>query len=343
MIVVRARRAVGSRALPLAAFVLMAAGCGAGDSTDTAAPAPRDTAPVVAEAPAWSPDSLESAIGAIVAEAGSEVGVAAIHLETGRRVEWNGDRRLPMASVYKLPIALEVLYQVERGTISLDDSITIHPGDFVGGANPLTSSAGGRPVTATVGRLLAYMLAESDNTATDALIRAVGGPPAVRRRLVELGIEGIDVSRYEAEIFAEARARARTGLGPDRDDPRDAATAEALADLLALVYRDAVLDAGSRALLLAHLASATRGQDRIKGLLPPGTPVAHKTGSFGPVTNDVGIVTLPDGSHVAIAVLVHGPAGPAAERERTIARVARAVYDAFGPPPVETESSPPPS
>jgi len=283
---------------------------------------------------------LERAIGAIVAEGGSEVGVAAIHLETERRVAWNGDRRLPMASVYKLPIALEVLNQIERGTISLDDSITVHPGDFVGGANPLTSSAGGRPVTATVGRLLAYMLAESDNTATDALMRAVGGPPAVRRRLVELGIEGIDVSRYEAEIFAEARARGGAAVESDRNDPRDTGTADALAELLALAHGNTVLDARSRALLFAHLASATRGHARIKGLLPSTTPVAHKTGSFGPVTNDVGIVTLPDGSHVAIAVLVLGPGRSVAERERTIARVARAVYDAFGPPPEETGSSP---
>jgi beta-lactamase class A len=292
---------------------------------------------VAAPVPAWTPDSLEASIEGVATEAGGDVGVAAIHLESGRRASWNGDRRLSMASVYKLPIALEVLRQVDLGTLSLEDSITIRPHDFVGGASPLAASARGRPVTATVGWLLAYMVTESDNTASDALLRAVGGPGAVRRRLAELGIEDVDVSRYEAEIFAEARIRGgAAAVDPARSgepaDARDTATAEGLAELLAVVFEGAGLGPASHALLLERLAATTIGPARIKGMLPPGTHVAHKTGTFSSVVNDVGIVRLPDGSHVAVAILTRGAGSSLDDRERAIARIARAVYDAFAAP-----------
>lgn len=233
-----------------------------------------------------------------------------------------------MASVYKLPIALEALRQVDAGALSLDDSVTVHPRDFVAGANPFVSRAHGRPVTASVGRLLAYMLTESDNTASDALLRAVGGPRAVRRRMAELGAGGVDVSRSEAEIFAAARA-AGDGF-PDASDPRDTASAEALAELLATVHEGAGLTVRSRLFLTVHLAGTSLGDARIRGLLPPDTPVAHKTGTHGPVTNDIGIVVLPDGTQAALAVLTRGgKESSVSERERTIARIARLVYDAW--------------
>jgi beta-lactamase class A len=335
----------GSRSRPLRPIgwpstLLLAAACTASDPADPPADeAAAQAAPVAGEqappVPAWSPHTLEATLEAIAAEAGGDVGVAAIHLESGRRASRNGDVRLPMASVYKLPIALEVLRQVDLGTLSLEDSITIRPDEFVGGAGRLTASARGRPVTATVGRLFAFMLTESDNTASDALLRAIGGPGAARRRLAELGIEGVDVSRYEAEIFAEARIRGGataagdSARGGDPVDARDTATAEGLAELLAVVFEGAGLGAGSHALLLERLAATTMGPGRIKGALPPETAVAHKTGTFGTVVNDVGIVTLPDGNHVAIAVLTRSAGAGLAQRERAIARMARAVYDAF--------------
>ena len=255
-----------------------------------------------------------------------EAGVAALHIETGRRAAWNGKRPFPMASVYKVPIALEVLLQVEAGTFSLADSLTIQPRDFVGGPNPSVADARGRAATLTVRRLLGFMLTDSDNTASDALLWAVGGPGVVRERMRALGIEGIDVSRYEAEVFAEAAA----GRGPSADDPRDAATAEALVRLLEVIHGGAVLSPDSRALLLSDLTATTVGAGRIRGLLPPETTVAHKTGTHTPVTNDVGIVELPDGTHVALAILVMGrETGSLVERELVIAKIARAIYDAF--------------
>jgi len=78
--------------------------------------------------------------------------------------------------------------------------------------------------------------------------------------------------------------------------------------------------------------SRTGGERRLRADLPPGTQVADKTGSGAPgtSTNDVGLITLPDGKgHLAIAVLVSGSKLTIAEQEKLIAQLARAAYDAY--------------
>jgi len=77
------------------------------------------------------------------------------------------------------------------------------------------------------------------------------------------------------------------------------------------------------------------GLRRIKGSLPAGTIVAHKTGTSGTVngltaaTNDVGLVTLPDGKHLAISVFVSDSTADEATREETIAKITRTIWDEF--------------
>ena len=72
------------------------------------------------------------------------------------------------------------------------------------------------------------------------------------------------------------------------------------------------------------------GERRLKGKLPEGTAVAHKTGTIGRTTNDVGIVTLPDGAgHVIVVAFVKESELDVPEREDAIAEVARAAHDYF--------------
>lgn len=75
------------------------------------------------------------------------------------------------------------------------------------------------------------------------------------------------------------------------------------------------------------------GAKRLKGVLPPGTIVAHKTGTSATAggmtraTNDAGIITLPDGRHMVLAVFVTESHAGQNEREAAIARIARAAWD----------------
>jgi beta-lactamase class A len=113
-------------------------------------------------------------------------------------------------------------------------------------------------------------------------------------------------------------------------DPRDTSTPDAMARLLERIQRKDLLKQNSGELLLDILRRCKTGEARLKGLLPQGTVVAHKTGTIGGTTNDVGIITLPDGAgHVAIAVFVKASEKEIPARERAIAEVARAVHDFF--------------
>jgi beta-lactamase class A len=103
-----------------------------------------------------------------------------------------------------------------------------------------------------------------------------------------------------------------------------------MAQLLTRIWRGEALSRESTTLLLDILRRVSTGADRLKGLLPPGTVVRHKTGTIGGTTNDVGIIELPDGAgNVAIAVYVKGSTKEVPVRERAIAQIARAAYDYF--------------
>jgi beta-lactamase class A len=150
---------------------------------------------------------------------------------------------------------------------------------------------------------------------------------------------------------AETRQAARLRFG---EDPRDTSTPDAMVDLLAMIHAGKGLSRSSREYLLNSMEESRSGPRRLKGLLPSGTPVAHKTGTIAAAINDVGIITLPgDAGHVAIAAFVYTFHRTEWRRERTIAEVARLVYDYFavaqpplvdGPLPMAClESFPPPN
>jgi beta-lactamase class A len=102
--------------------------------------------------------------------------------------------------------------------------------------------------------------------------------------------------------------------------------------LLRALHERRGLSETAHGLLLKLMTESTPGAKRLKGLLPGGTIVAHKTGTSGTVkgvtaaTNDIGIIALPNGRHVAIAVFVSDSPADEATREGVIAKVARAVW-----------------
>ena len=113
-------------------------------------------------------------------------------------------------------------------------------------------------------------------------------------------------------------------------DLQDTATPDAMATLLARVWRGEILSDASSKLLLDIMRRSTTGANRLKGLLTPDAEVAHKTGTIGGTTNDVGIITLPhNAGHVVTVVFVKWSELRVPERERAIAHIARAVHDYF--------------
>jgi beta-lactamase class A len=279
----------------------------------------RDTAPRSASV---RDTVLEAAIRDATAALDGKVGVAVLHLQQAVHAAVHGDVPFPLASVYKLPIAYATVYDGRAGGA---DSVTVTPSDRAPGETPFQAGT-----VVPVARLVEQSLAHSDNTASDVLLRLAGGPDEVNRRLREMGAPDVRVHRTMKQVFADWRAGAP---GAFVEDGRDTGTPEGIVSLLAAIHQGDGLRPDGRRLLLAALQGSDTGPNRIRAGVPAGTTVAHKTGTLGPLTHDVGIVTLPDGrGDVAIAVLIQSER-PLAAREEVIATVARTVWDRFATEP----------
>jgi beta-lactamase class A len=265
-------------------------------------------------------NELRDRIEQISQAARGRVGVTATVLETGESVTLNGNQQFPMQSVYKFPIAMAVLAQVDRGKLKLDQKIRVEASEVLQGSRILDEKSQGMEFS--LAELLKYMVSESDNTASDLLLKQVGEPRIVTEYLRGLGVNDIVVSNTEKELAQDTAVQYRNYATPD-----------AAVVLLRVFDEGKGLSKSSQALLLQLMTETTTGPKRIKGLLPDGTVVAHKTGTSSTVngvtaaTNDVGLVTLPNGRHMAIAVFVSDSGANNAIREEVIAKVAKAAWD----------------
>ena len=266
---------------------------------------------------------LADQFAALAVPAQGKVGAAAVLVETGESVSIEGNQRFPMQSVYKFPIGLAILHKVDAGALTLDQSVTVEAADMVpAGLHSPIRDRFPKGITMHLRDLLRFMISESDGTASDVLLRMAGGPGPVTEYIQNLGIHGIAVATSEAEM----------AQGP-MVQYRNWATPLAMASLLVKFQGGAGLSPASQALLMQWMTESPTAPHRLKGLLPPGTAVAHKTGTSGTsngltrATNDVGLIALPDGRHLALAVFVSDSTAPEATRESVIAKIARAAWD----------------
>lgn len=274
-------------------------------------------ASIPAVEPGAADAELTKQIAALCNEAEGEIGVTVIHVESGRTVEFEGEKKLPLYSVFKLPLAVEVLKEVEEKEISLDQKLHVDPADVAPGSQ-FNADLWRKPVDKTVAELLEFSIVRSDNTSSDKLLQLVGGPAVVTKRMRALGFPNIDIVSTVREYAT------------NRDKPNLATTAN-LARLLSGLQKGELLQPAHLSLLLGFMERArTGGERRLRANLPPNTPVAEKTGSGADSTNDVGLITLPNGKgHLAMAVLIHNSRLTAEEQEKLIGELARKAYDAF--------------
>lgn len=259
----------------------------------------------------------------IAPAAKGRVGVAVQLIESGQTANLHGDEHFPMHSVYKLPISMAVLQRVDRGELTLDQHVKVEPGDFVrtGMYSPVRDKYP-NGTELTVAELLRYTICESDGSASDVLMKLIGGPGSVMTFLKEIQVPDIHVVNSEKEIGRDWETQYRNWATPKG----------ALSLLLALQSQRG-LSRESQALLLKLMTEVITGPKRVKGELPAATEVAHKTGTGGTrngitsATNDIGIITLPDGRHLAIAAFVSDSAADDDTRDAVIARLAKAAWD----------------
>lgn len=272
--------------------------------------------------PAIAQQPLQRQIQSIAADAHGKVSVACSLPGTPLNCNLDPTSHPPMQSVFKLPLALTILHQVEQGRFNLDQSISFQKSDLIlpKPYSPLQDKYPEAGVEVPLGDLLEMTVSLSDNTAADMLLRLAGGAKVVGDYIASLGIRGFHLKDGESALHRDHALQYRNWF-----------EAQGAIRLLRAISDHSPLTAGHTALLLAWMRSSRAS--RLGLNLPEGTTVAHKAGTSGvdhgiaAATNDIGLITLPDGRQLAIAVFVTDSTADEPTRSQVIARIGRAVYD----------------
>jgi beta-lactamase class A len=268
---------------------------------------------------------LADKVKTIADTANGIVGFATLGLDFVDSSTVNGTKLLPMQSVYKFPLAIYVLKLVEDGKLTLQQSVhagkkELHKNTW----SPLVDEHPNRDINITVGDLLRYAVSKSDNNACDILFSLVGGPAPVHAYMQHAGVTGINIVATEAEMHKKWKAQYSNYAQPS-----------AMAQLLRKFYEGQLLSKEHTNYLMQLMINSENSPNRIKGLLPQSAIVAHKTGTGGSkkditsATNDVAIITLPNGKHYALVVFLSDYKGGVPRGEHIIATISKAVWDHY--------------
>ncbi|HEY9114058.1 MAG TPA: class A beta-lactamase, subclass A2 [Bacteroidales bacterium] len=273
-----------------------------------------------------SNNSLNQEIEKIAQSKNAEVGVAVLGIENRELYSFNGNKHFPMQSVYKLHLALAVLNQVDEGKLLLSQKIQLTADNLLPNTwSPLREKYPRGDTAVLLSEIIGFTVSQSDNNGCDILFGLVGGPGYINNFLHNKGIAEVSIISTEQEMHLNPNLQFENWTTP-----------LAAVQLLDMFYNKKMVSDSSTQFLLQLMIETTTGPNRIKGQLPHGTPVAHKTGSSGKnsdgitaATNDIGIVELPDGTHYAIAVFVTNSTEPEEINDQIIAEVSLAAYNYF--------------
>jgi beta-lactamase class A len=270
-------------------------------------------------------EDLRAKVSEIVQSIKGNTGVALLGLTGRDSLTWSGNNKFPMQSVYKFPLAMAVLDQVDKGEFQLTQKIHITKKDLRDTYSPLRDKYPVGNVDITLSDLLAYTVSNSDNNGCDILFRLMGGPAKVEAYVRGLGVKDISIVATEEEMARDWKVQYTNWSTPS-----------AMAQLLEIFFNGKALSKASNDLLWKMMVESTTGKEKIKGQLPDGTTVAHKSGASGAndkgligAANDVGIVALPSGSYLIIVVFISDTTDTEEKCATAIARISKASWDYF--------------
>lgn len=244
-------------------------------------------------------------INAIEKRSNTVMGLTAIYIEKNKVIDHNSNTPFFMASTIKLPIALAFLNRVDQKKISLNRMIKMSMKNSVPGSGHLHHTIDRKIIRLSLEQILKYMLINSDNSASDTILREAHGPKNVTQRMKDLGFNDIYVNRSILEMLMDTNHVDHSLLKQPRsvyswkkifnsvplkhkalawehfqNDKRDTTTSDEMARLLVKVYKKQALSSSSTDLLMNIMQKCRTGRSRIKGLLPANVKVAHKTGTW---------------------------------------------------------------
>lgn len=269
--------------------------------------------------------TLADSIAQIATSINGRLGVAVVNGDDHSTVLFHGHDHFPMMSVFKFPIALYILHQVDQRKLTLAAVVSTRDANWHLYSPLLAKYAKSKDANLVLGmgELLDSMITESDNAACDLLLKVIGGPSVVNDYMHSLGIDEINIAYTETEMAADPKKIYENWCTP-----------AAMNTLLQKFYEGHILSTSTSALLIQLMTQTTTGAHRLKGHLDPMDIVVHKTGTSNTdangltaATNDVGIITLLYGRSLYVSVFLADSHADEAAREKAIAQVGRAAND----------------
>jgi len=272
-------------------------------------------------------EELRQRIKQILASKNAVVGVSIAGNDGADTLSINGERHFPMQSVFKFHIGIAMLSKIDKGNFSLDQKVEITKNNLLPGLHSPIRNKYPEGATLTIAEILEPTISSSDNVGCDALLRLLGGPQAVENYFLNNRFKDISIKINEEVMQDNWDLQFQNWTTPK-------AANEVLASFY---YNDRkLLTEKSYDFLWRVMKQTETGKDRLKGQLPKGTVVAHKTGSSGTnpagltaAVNDIGIIFLPDGRFFFISVFVTNSKEDSETNAKIIAEIAKVTYDFF--------------
>lgn len=253
-----------------------------------------------------------------------EAGIALYDFQTGDTLSFNGNKRFPMQSVYKFPIALATLNKVDEGYLNLSDSIFI-PGSLLQNRlwSPIREKYPQGNIRLPLSEIITYTVALSDNNGSDLLMEMAGGPDSVHTYIAGLNIKKISIRNYEKDMQADWNIQFN-----------NYATPLDIIELLKKFKAKEILKRDTHDFLWTVMENTSTGSFKKK--IPQFLKVIHKTGNSGfnsegvsAATNDVGILVLPDERAIAFALFISNSTESNDTNYEVISDIAKAIYDCY--------------
>ncbi len=236
----------------------------------------------------------------------------------------NSSRPFPLMSVFKLHVAVAIMDKINRGELSLNQTIKISAKELETDTwSPMLKKYPASGFNITLRNLLYYMLAESDNNACDILIDRAGGIAAIQKYVHEIGLTNTTIKVTESQMHRDKTLQYQ-----------NAATLQDIILLLKKINNKELFAPQLHKELTEIMLQTNTGADKIKKYLPQTVKTAHKTGSSSCINNkkiaDNDVAIIKDGNKTYyLAVFVTDSYESDKDNAEIIASIAKAAYKAY--------------
>lgn len=273
-------------------------------------------------------EALKQKFDSIINTKNAIVGVAINGMKVNDRISIHGQRHFPMQSVFKFPIALTILAEVDKGNLSLDQKIDIKKNELLPGLWSPIRKKYPEGCTLTIAEIIRYTVAFSDNVGCDVLLKLLGEPQVVESYFSSLGFKDFAVKINEETMQSNWDLQFLNWT-----------TLEEANNILRTFYKNknGLLSKESHDFIWNIMKGTKTGKNRLKGQLPKETIVAHKTGWSGKnketgitaAVNNIGIVFLPNGAYYTISVFITESEEDFKTNEKIISDISKVTWDYF--------------